>query len=207
MNLTFADQLTQTRELIDRMISRANTCLPGIIDSFDVDTQTVTVLPAIQMKLTINNAQTFVDLPKLVNVPIVFPFVSTLGFCLTFPVQRGDSCLLVFSQRAIDNWFDQGGIQPPEQGEGCRHHDLTDAFAIFAPSNTPNTISGWDEDGIAIRNQAGTVKLLLKDDAIEITGDVSFSAAIKNALLVDLANHIHNTTIPDSPTGPPIAGA
>jgi hypothetical protein len=87
----------------------------------------------------------------------VIPFGSTAGFGITIPISAGDPVLLVFSQRAIDNWVDFGGIQAPVGGVSCRHHDLTDAFALLMSATTAGGAFGeWDADGISIRNRAKT---------------------------------------------------
>ena len=168
-----ADEVTQIKELIRRMIaSNVNTCMPGIIDSFNSANQTVTVRPAIQMKITINNEITYKDYPQIINVPLVFPQAG--GFAITFPVQSGDQCLLIFSQRCIDNWQLSGRISPPEQNiPGARTHDITDAFAILAPSCNSNIIGDYNTNGVEIRNEIGTSKITLTDSGIVITGDLT----------------------------------
>jgi hypothetical protein len=143
--------------------------MPGVIDSFDSATQTATVLPAIKMRINIGGETSYTDYPPIVNVPVAFPFATTAGFALTLPVKKGDSCLLIFSQRGIDNWHELGGIQPPEEGIGSRHHDLTDAIAIFAPSPLSDVLGSWEADGIELRNRAKDSRITLKDDTITLS--------------------------------------
>lgn len=176
MDLQQADKMTQLREVIERAISRVNTCIPGIVDSFDAATQTATVLPAIQMKVNLDGETTFLNLPPIVGVPLVFPMASTAGFALTLPVRKGDPCLLLFSQRAIDHWHEHGGIQPPEDGVGCRHHDLTDALAILAPVPLNEVLGSWEANGIELRNRAKTTKATVFDSKVELQ---SGSAVLK----------------------------
>lgn len=171
MDVRVADENAQLRETIDRALSRMNTCLPGIIESFDAGTQTASILPAIKMRTFIDETINHIDLPLLVNVPVVFPKAG--GFAITFPVIKGDECLIVFSQRAIDNWHEQGGVQPPDSNAiGCRHHDLTDAFAILAPSSIPEVLSSFCTDGVEMRNKDASVKITLKNSGIFIVGDI-----------------------------------
>jgi len=185
MDTTGAPQEAQLREILDRAMSRLNTCLPGTIDSFDAATQTVTVTPAIQMKVLLGDSETFMDLPQITNVPLVFPFAATAGFALTLPVRKGDPCLLVFSQRAIDNWHNMGGSQPPESGVGVRHHDLTDAFAIFAPSPLTQVLGEWEADGIEIRNRDKTSRVTVKDASVEVQVGVSKTTIVDNLITLD----------------------
>jgi hypothetical protein len=168
MKLPGVDEQTQQRETIDRAMMRINTTIPGQVVSFDAERQTITAIPAIKMRTYIDEVESFVDLPPIPNIPILFPFVSVAGFALTFPVRPGDPCLLHFSQRAIDNWHDRGGIQPPEEGEGSRHHDLTDAFATFAPAPIPEVLEDWEPSGIELRNRAKTSRVTVRDDETEI---------------------------------------
>ena len=141
---------------------RVNTTIPGQIVSFD-GVSTATVIPAIKMRTYIDEVEGFKELPPLYNVPVIVPFVSVAGFALTLPIRAGDPCLIHFSQRAIDNWHERGGIQPPEEGEGSRHHDLTDAFVTFAPVPLPQVFSAWEANGIELRNRARTSRVTVRD--------------------------------------------
>jgi hypothetical protein len=166
VDLRIADKPRQSRELVDRAMRQINTAIPGKIVSFDGSTQTATVQPCVKMRTFIDEEQGHQDPPQIINAPVVFPFVSTLGFALTLPISAGDPCLLIFSQRAIDNWHDQGGVQPPEEGIGSRHHDITDAFVLMAPSPKPNVLGAWQTDGIELRNRSRDVFLKITDAGI-----------------------------------------
>lgn len=164
---------------------KLNTACPGVIDSFDAETQTATVLPAIQMRTNIDNEIDYVDLPPILNVPVVFPFVETAGFALTLPIKQGDNCLLIFSQRGLDNWHQSGGVQPPEEGVGTRHHDITDALAILSPSHLGNVLGAWESDGIEIRNRAKNSRITLKDDEIVIARGSSVITVTDTEVTID----------------------
>lgn len=138
---------------IGQAVRSINTCLPGIIRSFDVKTQTATVQPAIRR---IFSEKGSVDLPQLLDVPVYFPAGG--GFAVTFPVSKNDECVLVFSQRAIDNWFENGGVQEPSE---LRTHDLSDALAFVGFSSKPRKIQDVAEDAIEIRSRDGSTRLSL----------------------------------------------
>lgn len=168
-------ELLQTRELFDRLMKRVNTCIPGRIQSFDSDTQTCVVTPAVKPRVWLDGETTDITPPTLHNVPLVFPFAPVSGFALTIPVRAGDPCLLVFSQRCIDNWHQLGGIQSAETGGvGARHHDINDGFAILCAPPIPDVLTGWCEDGIEIRNRARTVRMTIRDDGVEVDGPTVF---------------------------------
>lgn len=166
MDLRTADEITQLREMIDRALSRINTALPGVIDAFDAATQTATVIPAIKMRVNVDGTESFMDLPPIINAPLIFPFASTAGFALTLPVKKGDPCIILFSQRSIDNWHDKGGIQPPEEGVASRHHDLTDALVLMAASPLPDVLGAWEADGVELRNREKTTRVTVKDTTV-----------------------------------------
>lgn len=174
MDMRGADRDSQLQMVISRIISEINTCIPGKIESFDDATQTATVIPAIQAKVTVGDAVSYLDLPQIINVPIVFPFAVGEGFALTLPISAGDPCLLFFSQRAIDNWHMMGGVQPPEQDTpGCRHHSLTDCFAILAPVPLPDVLGSWNSSGIELRNTARTSRVTVEDNQVIVQSGTS----------------------------------
>lgn len=168
MDNRLGNEASQMQEIIDRALARLNTSIPGIIDSFDGESQTATVIPAISMKTFIDDKEGVLEYPPIINAPIVFPFASTAGFALTLPIRRGDPCLILFSQRPIDNWHDKGGIQPSENGVASRHHDLTDAIILLAASPMPGILGAWEGQGIQIRNRDKSSKVTVYDDKVVI---------------------------------------
>ncbi|MDR8345712.1 hypothetical protein FPK41_22485, partial [Acinetobacter baumannii] len=87
---------------------------------------TAVVQPAIKgAEKDESGAEVSVNLPLLVDVPVVFPRGG--GCTLTFPVKPGDECLVIFADRCIDFWWQSGGIQEPVDE---RMHDFSDAFCI-----------------------------------------------------------------------------
>lgn len=168
------------KEFVDRSFMRLNTNIPGIIKSFDPDTQTASVLPAIQMKTNIDDEEGFLSYPLLINVPVCFFMVSTNGFGITLPVTEGDSCLLVFSQRAIDHWHESGGEQPPEKAASSRHHDLTDAIAILGNVPLPDVFSNVEINGMELRNRAKDIRITMLDTKVEIAAGTSIITVNKD---------------------------
>jgi hypothetical protein len=89
-------------------LARGRTALPGVVAGFDPVAMTVSVQPAIKGRVTSPDGSTrSVALPLLVDVPVFFPRGG--GFTLTFPVKSGDECLVVFSSRCMDAWWQSGG--------------------------------------------------------------------------------------------------
>lgn len=128
--------------------ARVWTALPGIIASFDPVAMTCEVQPAIQGKQVLEDGtvQT-VNLPLLLDCPVIFPHGG--GVSLTFPIKSGDECLVVFSSRAIDFWWQLGGVQPPAEP---RMHDLSDGFVIPGPWSQATKISNVSTEAVELRS-------------------------------------------------------
>ena len=122
---------------------------PGIIQSFDAQQQTVTVQLALRERISSESGQiTEVQVPLLVDVPIVLPRAG--GFSLTFPIEPGDECLVIFADSCIDAWFSNGGLQVPIEN---RRHDLSDSFAILGAWSQPRRISNYDTNNLMLRSE------------------------------------------------------
>lgn len=163
------------------------TALPGIIaekdggPSFDPAKRTVTIQPAIQALVqSPNGDKAWVTLPLLVDCPVFFPGGG--GVTMTFPIRTGDECLVVFSSRCIDSWYQSGGVQNQPM---LRMHDLSDGFALVGVSSVPSVIpaistskSQWRDDAgttyIEVDPEGTAIKIITPGDVIvEAGGDMS----------------------------------
>ena len=115
------------------------TAMPAIINSFNPTAMTCTAKVSILMNQRMENGTfTPVSIPLLLDVPVMFPGGG--GFTLTFPVKSGDEALIVFANRCIDSWWQNGGINN-KQAE-FRMHDLSDGFAFVGVRSQPRVLSG-----------------------------------------------------------------
>lgn len=200
------------RLVLDGRQSTIWTALPCLIESVDFSAMTCECQPAIQGTiLDENGAETVVNLPLLLDVPIVFP--SAGGFTITFPLKAGDEVLVVMASRCIDAWWQSGGIGRPVE---ARMHDLSDGFAIPGPKSQPKKITGISSTALQIRNDAGTCYLeiaangqlkLQAPSGLVINGNVLMTGTfiadtIKTTAGIDLALHTHISASPGNPTGP-----
>lgn len=148
------------------------TAMPGIIQSYDSAALTCVVQPAIQgRKLGEDGNAQNVTLPLLLDCPVVFPHAG--GCSLTFPIKAGDECLVVFSCRCIDIWWQQGGVQPQAEP---RMHDLSDGFVIPGPWSQPRKIPWVSTSRVELRSDDHNAFIALdpgnKQITIQTTGNV-----------------------------------
>jgi len=143
------------------------TALPGIVTAFDPVAMTVSVQPAVQGSVRDENGNSKnVQMPLLVDVPVVFPCGG--GFSLTYPIRVGDEVLVVFASRCIDGWWQGGQSAPPPDG---RMHDLSDGFAIIGPRSQATKLDpAVDVENVQLRTDDGQATLTMKPDyTIEVT--------------------------------------
>lgn len=145
------DEQEALRLAMDGRLSSLWTSIPGIISKVDYEKRTCEVQPAIQARISKPNGTTeFVNLPLLVDVPIVLPSVT--GFTLSLPIKAGDEVLVVFASRCIDSWWQSGGVGKPME---MRMHDLSDGFAIPGPRSL-SKVTPIHEENFQITNDTQT---------------------------------------------------
>lgn len=98
-----------------------------------------------------NGTQTLKPFPIIKKVPVCFPGGG--GFTLTFPIAKGDECILIFHDRQLAEWATNGAGQPPTIG---RTHDLSDAIALVGLRSSPNALANLSTTTTQLRNEAGT---------------------------------------------------
>lgn len=157
--------------LINEAMFRTRCCIPCVIQSYNNNKRTVECQPAIREKI-INEDGTvqYVNLPILVNVPVVFP--SCGSFEIDLPIVPGDECLVLFSDLSIDNFWLKGNVQNPVE---VRRHDLSDGIAI--PCN------------LSLASKKPELKISVEEDDIKFTG--SYGSFTGKQLYDTINNHYH----------------
>lgn len=129
--------------------------LPGIVQSYDATKGTVTVQPAIQMRKTQEDGNEVWQTPTiLVDCPVVYQGGG--GFLLTFPIQPGDECLVIFADRCIDGWWQSGKVS---QQADLRMHSLSDGFALIGPISKPNIPANISGATVQLRSHDGNTNV------------------------------------------------
>lgn len=162
--------------MFDKLKQQIRCAVPGIIQSFDNIKCTAEVQPAItEIFYNYNGEKKNIKLPLLQDVPVIFP--ASGSAMLSFPVNKGDECLLIFADMCIDGWWQNGDIQ--NQAEQ-RRHDLSDAFAILSPFSQPkagNITNGINTTQTELRNMSNTQKVVLTDQKLDLIGNVLVNGA------------------------------
>lgn len=127
------------------------TALPGTIESFDASLQTASVQPTIQAQVRGPTGETkLVNMPLLLDCPVNFPGGGDT--VATFPVRKGDECLVIFASRCIDSWWQSGGVQPPAT---LRMHNLSDGMVLVGFRSKPHKITGFSTTAAQLRSLDG----------------------------------------------------
>jgi hypothetical protein len=203
------DEQEALRMAMDGRLSSVWVSIPGIVSKVYFDKMTLEVQPAIQGSVEDQYGNvTNVNLPVLVDVPIIFP--SAGGFTLTLPIKIGDEVLVIFASRCIDSWWQSGGIGVPMEQ---RMHDLSDGFAILGPKSQPKKISNISSTNAQLRNDAGDTFLEISTGGkikltalteIDLTAPViklNGATTVTGGLGIDgktFATHVHINTQPGS---------
>lgn len=173
--------------------------MPGIVESFDATDCTAAVQIAIlyQNRDQNNNWQNITPSPIIPKALVQFP--GNKSFLYTFPIVKGDEGLLVFCDRCIDSFYQQGGVQPQMD---IRQHDATDAIFIPGIKSIPNVPSNINTTSAELRTFSGNTKITFDDsNGIVITGNVAITGVLTatqgiaagygGADLVTVQNHVH----------------
>ena len=169
-------------------------------------------------------------IPICEDVPVIYP--GSGDWWLTFPIKVGSNVVLLFNDRSLAEWLDQGGIVEPLNE---RKFSLSDAIAIAGILPDPDNFDSIDTDGISLRKKDNSIFLKLLDTGLiarmedmdlEITKDeikakptkplVSTDIKVYNHIgqpppafgYISLKDHVHavsgaNTLPPTTIPGPP----
>lgn len=181
INLTTVEpQLKDLLDLLTKQIKLDMNCHHiGTIKSFNALTQTAEV--------SINYTKTFLHLdqvgnqrldtpnyPILVDCPVIV--LNGGGGSLTFPIEAGDECLVLFNDRDLDNWFGTGGVSSaPLTG---RLHSFSDAIALVGVRSIPNVELLYGSDHVALKYK--TNKIQIFDDKIVLNLNSLVSLVLTN---------------------------
>lgn len=210
-----AKQARMIRDAFRECMKGVSTSIPGHVLTFDPDTQLAQVQPGI-MRVDINGAE--FKVPPIIEVPVYFPGGD---YCIEYQIDPGCEGDILFSQRCIDGWVQSGGVAANPIG---RFHNMQDAMFLPGFRSQPNVLPSFQNNGVRMRNKAGSQFVWLKNDntismqngagSFELLADGSFlinglkitvDGNVITAAGVNLNTHRHTGVTPGSGTsGAPV---
>ena len=165
-------------------MSGIHTCLPGRIEKYDATKKKASIQPLIKIKF--KKQTEYTSMPIINNVPVQFP--CTRKSLIHFPLERGDGCLLLFSERSLEKYLNTV-ITKESEPQDPRKFALSDAIAI------PGLFSFSDTGKIA--SDTSAMEIMYDDGYVNIQGNSNFAVlynelkAKLDALETQLKTHVH----------------
>lgn len=169
--------------VIDGKAREILTHKPGKITAYDATDQRAQV----QVLLKSKSAAGQLFEPKPIpNVPVLFQ--RSGGVAHTDPVSVGDTGMLIFFDRSIDAWLEQGGMVDPKSR---RHHDLNDCAFLPGLHYWGDAISTASATDSVWAFEDGSIKLSLTSGGKAV---ITGNAHTASDILVDgVASSFHTT--------------
>jgi len=139
-------------ELKNEIFANINCVQIGKIEKVNSN-QTVEIL--IQVKRRVSG-DIISDYPLLADCP--YFVLSGGGAYIDMPIKKGDSCIILFNDRNIDNWWSTENVKEPADR---RKHSLSDGIALVGINSRVNF---FDLSGDAIGLRAADKKIRLDND-------------------------------------------
>ena len=157
-----------------------NTSMPGEVVRYDAANRRADVRG--QLALILDDG-TQIERPVISNVPVVFPVAAE--FALLYPLEVGDSVLLVFSMRGLSRWKATHGMTAPDT-EGMLSQQDAIAIPGFGPAGAhePDIRITSDTDGLTVQrangervrfNAGGGITILSAGEITITGGDVTIA--------------------------------
>lgn len=158
----------------------------GIIQSFDKEKQTARVKIAYGKKVRErNNAGVYIDkikdYPLLLDCPVFFLRGGNMGVKIS--PKKNDSCLILFNDRDIDNWFE--GATSGEVNTS-RLHSMSDALCLVGFSSNLTKLSDIQENILELFNKQ--VILQLTEEKVKLANSVESLNDIIQDLVAELTS-------------------
>lgn len=178
----FAQQVEETARGV---MGEIHTALPGTIMKYDAGAGTATVKPVGEY---VTSGGQRLEYPVISGAPLVFPVCQSIGAGIAFPVEKGDSCLIIVSEVELDEW------RSGAKSEGSLRFDLTSAVVIpglldggsellkDAESKKAVVVGNGDNRVIVsktmIRLDTGGARLDVDDSGVKVQGNLTVTGSL-----------------------------
>jgi len=125
------------RMMMERMAKGLYVAMPGRVDSYNAETQSVNVWPLPKLIYPGMAHSDMFDFPMLYSVPVQWPRVDSSAeggpkAIMYMPIMKGSLVLLTFSDFSLTNFLlaNENAVGETYDPQDTRNHDLNDAIAI-----------------------------------------------------------------------------
>lgn len=180
------------RQISSHIKQHVNTAIPcEVVNVSRLQTeQTIDVQPLINRVFE----DVVVMVPSIIlNVPVVFP--SGGGGLISFPIKVGDTVLVIYSQRSIEEWMESGGERQTPKDR--RHHHRTDAIAIPGIYTKSSNLSPHP-DNVEVKFESSSVSITPEN--VVTVSDGTSSVVLDGAGTTTLTNGTSTITMADGIT-------
>lgn len=179
---------------LEQLMYNFNCHKVGIINSFDPTTQKASIQLVDKASVQNQDGEQLRQYSLLKDCPVFIAKGSQGG--LTYSINSGDSCLVLFNDRDIDNWDGTGAIQKPNS---LRTHSLSDGIAVVGIRSQINAITDYNNsatelnyqntkislsDKVGVSNSSQDLKTLI-DSLIDIISSLMVVDPISGNLPID----------------------
>lgn len=166
--LSYSPLYDTLQQLKSEIFKGLRVCVPGSIAAVNSD-GTVNVQVGLMQNVTQQNTP--------LGLPVTYPLLTmcpvfTLqggGIGAVMPIKKNDECIVVFSDRCIENWFSTG---QPNPLPSLRMHDISDGFVFVGLNSMANpllTPLNANEGGICDTKNALGAKVAVNSTTHKIT--------------------------------------
>jgi len=183
----FGDEASRFDSLSSTIMKSLRVAIPAKITSINYAKSTCECQPLIRERLRMSDGKySSVDLPLLLDVPIIFPGSS--DYSITFPLSVGDEGLVIFADMCIDSWWQSGDIQ--DQFE-TRRHDLSDGFFIPAQMSQPKKYANISNSDLEIKHRSSGNGLKITSSGVSVVGDIFVDGKSLKTFMSKYNSHSH----------------
>ena len=152
------------------VVNQIHTAMTGKIMSFNASKGRATVRPYGKY---ITEEDGEMDYPDLTDVPVVFPYSMSAEVGITFPIKKGDDCLVIISETDLDEWLDGAAV------DGSLRYDLNNAICIPGAMKKGGGAIEKAQKNNAVVISFGGATAMFSGSGMEIEGDLKVKDSIK----------------------------
>ena len=222
-NFKNTPDLVQVLKVFEKSIKYSLNCVRvGIIESYNEYTQIaqVNLVNKLMLSQNYDGSQVSKDYAPLFCKVWFFGWGDIR---ITHPVLKGQECIVLFSDRELESWYINGGVNPLKY---TRNHDFSDGIAIVGltskiniKENAKTSLTSLDlfynltsiilsDTGAVINGNTIINGDIVFNGNLQVNGTISATGDITSegdiiASGISLKNHVHTSSQAGSDTSPP----